>query len=146
MKFKFSAEAPLHILEKIIYIFIALTIAASALFLIVGEVQVFMKMSFTSGKGTSIVWIADIISKSLLLLMLAEIIHTVRISFKNQALMPEPFLTVALIAIVRRILHVSVETSYKPEIFSKHMVEMGVLGLLIMIFVVAIILLKKHRY
>ncbi len=139
---KIKADSMFHLTEKILYVFIALILAASALFLTIEEIKAFMDF-FTV--EDPIHWIVDIISKCLLLLMIAEIIYTVRISYKNQSLIAEPFLLVALIAGVRRILLISVETAYSPAKFINHMIEIGVLGVLILVFVFAIILLRKNR-
>ena len=76
--------------------------------------------------------------------MIVEILYTVRVSFRTQVLSAEPFLIVALIAAVRRILLISVETAYVPEKFTIHMLEIGILGALILVFVLAIILLRRN--
>jgi hypothetical protein len=130
-----------HYTERIIYIFISLILTISALFLVYEEMKEFIRFR---NAGDTIIWIVEIISKSLLLLMIVEILYTVRVSVKNMMLSAEPFLIVALIAGVRRILLLSVETAYFPEKFSLHMVEMGVMGFLLLIFVVAIVLLRKN--
>jgi hypothetical protein len=141
MKLKMDLASMFHHTERIIYIFISLILTVSALFLVYEELKEFFR--FRSA-GDTILWIVEIISKSLLLLMIVEILYTVRVSVKNMALSAEPFLIVALIAGVRRILLLSVETAYLPEKFTVHMIEMGVLGFLLLIFVVAIVLLRKN--
>jgi Phosphate-starvation-inducible E family len=43
--------------------------------------------------------------------MLVEILHTIRISVRSHVLVPEPFLIVGLIATIRRILVITLETA-----------------------------------
>lgn len=79
--------------------------------------------------------IVTVVDDLLLVLMLVEILHTVRQSIEARELQAEPFLVVGLIATVRRILLVTLETSnsrMSPEgvaqNFMHNMVELGVLG------------------
>lgn len=139
---QFNMDKLFHSVEKGLYVFIAVILAASSLFLTLEEIKAFINFFTVTDP---IMWIVDIISKCLLLLMIVEILYTVRISFKNQTLIAEPFLIVAMIAAVRRILLISVETAYMPDEFKVHMIEIGVLGVLILIFVIAIILLRRNR-
>lgn len=142
MKIQISPDKFFHYAENIIYIIIAVILTVSSLFLTYEEILAFFE--FNTAKDP-IMWIVEIISKSLLLLMIVEVLYTVRVSFKTQVLSAEPFLIVALIAAVRRILLISVETAYLPDKFNIHMIEIGVLGALILIFVFAIILLRTHK-
>src|ERR1700675_4101610 len=50
-----------------------------------------------------------VLNELLIVLMLAEILHTVRISIRSHVLVTEPFLVVGLIASIRRILVISLE-------------------------------------
>jgi hypothetical protein len=52
------------------------------------------------------------------MLMVLEIFYTVHVSFKEHILRPEPLLIVGLIATIRRILVISVESAYMPEEFT----------------------------
>ena len=81
---------------------------------------------------------------NLLMLMVIEIFYTVHVSFKEHVLSPEPFFIVGLIAAIRRILVISVESAYMPEKFNNHMIEISILGGLIFIFVISLILLRKY--
>lgn len=60
---------------------------------------------------------------------------------KSHVLCAEPFLIVGMIAAVRHILVISVESAYMAEKFNNHMIEIGILGVLIFIFVGSMILL-----
>jgi len=85
-------------------------------------------------------------------LMVVEILHTVRVSFRSGTLVCEPFLIVGLIASIRRVLVITLEssqvnqpgkrTSETQALFSSTMLELGVLGGLILIMVTSICLLR----
>jgi uncharacterized membrane protein (DUF373 family) len=96
-----------------------------------------------------------VLDQLLLVLMLVEILHTVRISIRSHILVIiEPFLVVGLIASIRRILVISLEaasltkrgsvTTEGASIFRTSMIELGLLGLLILILVVSISLLRHY--
>ena len=92
------------------------------------------------------------IDRLLFVLMLLEILHTVGVSVRAGTLTPEPFLIVGLIASIRRVLVITLGSSqathpgnWTPEIqeqFNASMLELGVLGVLILVMVVAIYLLR----
>lgn len=92
------------------------------------------------------------IDRLLFVLMVIEIPHTVRVSFRSGTLVCEPFLIVGLIASIRRVLVITLESSqvnqpgkWTPDIqalFNSTMLELGVLGGLIMIMVISICLLR----
>lgn len=89
--------------------------------------------------------IFQIIDRLLFVLMLVEILHTVHASIRSGTLVCEPFLIVGLIACIRRILVITLETSQitQPDrwaagnmpLFQASMIELGVLALLIVVLV-----------
>ena len=93
------------------------------------------------------------IDRILLVLMVIEILHTVRVSFNEGALVCEPFLIVGLIASIRRVLVITLESSQVQEpgkwtpdyqgMFNSTMIELGVLGGLILAMVFSIYLLRR---
>ena len=91
--------------------------------------------------------VIEVVDRVLLALMVAEILYTVVVSFQSHSLKPEPFLIVGLIAAVRRVLLISLEaahmTGVQHEKFLDYMLEMSILGVLIVIFVLAILFLRK---
>ena len=130
------------LLENAIYGVVVLFLLASAILLIVEEAKTFFTLN---AESFNIQLIVDIIAKTLLLLMIIEILSTVRISVKEHTLCAEPFLIVGMIASIRRILIISVETAYMPEHFQQFMIEIGVLTFLIFVFIVSIVLLRKNK-
>ena len=94
-----------------------------------------------------------IIDRLLFVLMLAEILHTVRVSITSGTLNCEPFLIVGLIASIRRVLVITLASSHTapdsmlaPDhqaIFQASMIELGVLAALILVMVISIYLLRR---
>ena len=86
-----------------------------------------------------------IIDRLLFVLMLVEILHTVHASLRAGTLVCEPFLIVGLIACIRRMLVITLETSqitkpgqWTPDsrpLFNAAMLELGVLAVLIVVLV-----------
>ncbi len=93
--------------------------------------------------------IVNVIDKIMLALMIIEIMYTVRISLQSHQLQPEPFILVGMIAAIRRILVISVESGYlvlaDQEGFLNLLLEIAVLGVLVILFVVAIVLLRREK-
>jgi len=96
-----------------------------------------------------------VLDELLLVLMLVEILHTVRISIRSHVLVTEPFLVVGLIASIRRILVITLQaatltkggiwSSDGASVFRASMTELGLLGGLILILVVSITLLRRSE-
>jgi hypothetical protein len=95
-----------------------------------------------------------VLDQLLVVLMLVEILHTVRISIHSHFLVTEPFLVVGLIASIRRVLVITLEAATLTKggtwsaegasIFRASMAELGLLGLLILILVFSITLLRRY--
>jgi uncharacterized membrane protein (DUF373 family) len=142
MKTKLNFDTLVAAGENVIYAIIIIFLFLSAGLLVYDEILTFLHFS---GEPNSITVIIEIIAKTLLLLMIIEILYTVRISYKEHTLRAEPFLIVGLIASIRRILIISVETAYMQEYFTNFMIEIGVLIVLSFAFVVAVVLLRKNN-
>jgi uncharacterized membrane protein (DUF373 family) len=94
-----------------------------------------------------------VLDQMLVVLMLVEILHTVRISIRSHILVTEPFLVVGLIASIRRILVITLEAATLtkqgtwspdgPTVFRASMIELGLLGILVLILVFSITLLRR---
>jgi uncharacterized membrane protein (DUF373 family) len=105
-------------------------------------------------RGDNVALIVNI-DRLLFVLMVIEILHTVRVSFRSGILVCEPFLVVGLIASIRRVLVITLESSQSSqpnrwtdeagEFFNATMMELGVLGGLILIIVISIFLLRYTR-
>jgi len=139
MNLKLKLDNFFKVCEDFIYLLIGALLIVTALFLVYGTIKNFFHYS----AGAE--FIIGILDNILLILMIIEIFYTIRVSIKEHSLCAEPFLIVALIAAVRRILVISVETAYMADKFNHHMIEISILGGLIFIFVVSTILLRRKK-
>jgi phosphate starvation-inducible membrane PsiE len=93
--------------------------------------------------------VLDLLDRLLLILMIVEVMYTVQVSFREHALMPEPFLIVGLVAVTRRILVITAEfgelMDRGEDAFRNAMVELGLLTLMILVLVASIRVLKTRR-
>ena len=91
----------------------------------------------------------------LIVLMVVEILHTVRISIRSHILLAtEPFLVVGLIASIRRVLVISMQMSTLTKegkwsadgasIFRSSMLELALLVVLVLVLVLSITLLRRY--
>jgi uncharacterized membrane protein (DUF373 family) len=128
--------------ERIVYFLIAVILLITAFFLIYNSslalIQSFKENDFIQGA-------LHVIDRVLLTLMIVEIIYTVKISLQAHTLTVEPFIMVGLIASIRRILIISVESAYMTERFQAHMIEMGVLGFIIIVLIFSLQVCKKKN-
>ncbi len=96
------------------------------------------------------------IDRMLLVLMIVEILHTVGVPFRSHTLTAEPFLVVGLIASIRRMLVLTLESSQVGQTggalstggqasLNAAIVELIVLGFLILVMVISIFLLRRRE-
>jgi uncharacterized membrane protein (DUF373 family) len=91
--------------------------------------------------------VVSLLDRTLLTLMIVELLYTVQVSFGEHTLRPEPFILVALIAVVRRILVITAEigAETRPEVlvFEEAMLELGLLTALTIVLVASIVILGR---
>lgn len=131
--------------EDAIYLVIGGLLGLTAVSLLVSTAGTFLHALRAGGLAEGAVAILDSL---LLVLMIVEIMYTIRVSIREHALVCEPFLIVALIAGVRRLLILTAEASQyiskDPDAFRLAMVEIGLLTLLFLVIVVCIVLLRRR--
>jgi hypothetical protein len=150
MRLVHVASGIFHRIEQIIYIMTGIVLSVTALVVLAGSGEL-LWAGLQDWTGTETVY--QIIDRLLFVLMLIEILYTVRVSMRTGALSSEPFLVVALIACIRRILIISLETSHvtQPEkwtpanaaLFHAAMTELGVLAFLVIVMVGAIFFIRR---
>jgi phosphate starvation-inducible membrane PsiE len=140
--------------ELAVYSVLALLLGATILLALAGSAKLLMQGTVNWMQARSTFQVLD---QLLLVLMLVEILHTVRISIQSQTLLIEPFLIVGLIASIRRVLVITLEaadmtkedrwTTTGQSIFHASMIELGLLAALILVLVGAIAMLRAcpHR-
>src|SRR6266478_3685931 len=100
--------------------------------------------------GAPLEAVIGLLDRTLLVLMLVELLYTVRVSFRQHALLPEPFLIVGLIAATRRILVVTAEFSVHeqeqaPGKFREGMIEIALLTLMVVALVGSLLMLRTKE-
>ncbi len=98
--------------------------------------------------GVEVRTVVVLLDRILLALMVVELLYTLQVSFREHALVPEPFLLLALIASVRRILVITAEfgaqTRPDPMLFQQVMWELGLLTALIVVLVASVVVLRRR--
>lgn len=145
---KLASRAFLRI-EVLAYLILGVFLAVTAL-LGIGSAAVYLWQDAQERINTASLVLT--IDRLLFVLMVVEILHTVRVSFRSGTLVCEPFLIVGLIASIRRVLVITLESSQvnhpgksTPEtqaLFNSTMLELAVLAGLILIMVVSICMLR----
>jgi uncharacterized membrane protein (DUF373 family) len=90
-----------------------------------------------------------VLDQILLVLLVIELLYTVKVSFREHSLVPEPFLIVGLIAVTRRILVITAELSTLLEkgdeaVFRHAMLELGLLTAMVVGFVGSLSMLRRR--
>ncbi len=91
--------------------------------------------------------VIGLLDRILLILLVVELLYTVQVSFREHALVPEPFLLIGLIAGIRRVLVLTAEFGElrgRTELELRYfLLELGVLTLLVVALTVSLVLLRK---
>src|ERR1700749_4586107 len=103
-----AADRVFHQIEIVAYVLLGLLLPLAAV-AGMGETAMLLLHSFQAHAETDTLVIA--IDRLLFVLMVIEILHTVRVSFRSGTLVAEPFLVVGLIASIRRVLVITLESS-----------------------------------
>jgi uncharacterized membrane protein (DUF373 family) len=135
------------LVEDVVYIGIGVLLTFSALVLLVNGALGLWQATL---EGAPLRGVINLLDRTLLVLMLVELLYTVQVSFREHTLLPEPFLIVGLIAATRRILVVTAEFSVTgkdgaPEQFRNGMLEIALLTLMTVALVASLLMLRRVR-
>ncbi|MCZ7570560.1 MAG: phosphate-starvation-inducible PsiE family protein [Ardenticatenaceae bacterium] len=133
-------------LEDIVYVGLGVLLGCSALVLLFATALRFLQDLLA---GTLTGNIVDLLDRILLVLIFVELLYTVEVTFRERVLAPEPFLIIALIAAIRRVLVLTAGIAelleQEQSLFRNAMFELGLLTLLILALVLAIVLLRRRH-
>jgi len=133
-------------IEDVVYVGLGVLLSACALTLLIAGIADF---ATSLAAGTLVSRMVDVLDRILLVLLVVEILYTVQVSFREHALVPEPFLIIGLIAATRRVLVLTAEFPQLLEkgdsAFRNGMIELGLLGFLVVALVASIVLLQRRR-
>ena len=132
--------------EDVLYVGLGVLLAAAALVLLADGAVMFWRALVAAELPARVI---ELLDRILLILMIAEILYTVQVSLREHTLVPEPFLVVALIAAVRRVLIITAEfadlVDKGPEAFRNAMVELGLLTAMIVALVASLLMLRRRQ-
>lgn len=127
--------------EDLIYALVGILLAIAAVILTVdAATSTFSELTHSVGATSVVITLLD---KGLVMFMVAELLHTVRITIRQHILAAEPFLIVGLIAGIRRVLVLTAESTQQT---SAQEVELGILVALILVMSVAILMWRRSGY
>jgi uncharacterized membrane protein (DUF373 family) len=131
--------------EDLVYVGLGLLLTIAALTLLVTTLKSVALALWNHALGGQVV---NLLDQILLILLVIELLYTVQVSFREHGLIAEPFLVVALIAVIRRILVLTAEVPKLAEAgeaaFRHAMVELGVLTVMVLVLVSSLIMLQKY--
>jgi uncharacterized membrane protein (DUF373 family) len=135
----------LSLVEDAVYVGLGVLLTALAFTLLVIGFRQLGGAVFAGGVGEHVV---DLLDRILLVLLVIELLYTVQVSFREHGLVAEPFLVVALIAVIRRILVLTAELPKLPQagesIFRHAIIELGVLTVMIVVLVGSLVVLQRQ--
>ena len=148
-KLRARASDYLHVVEAGLYIGVGVLLAAAAISVLVdSSVALWQGIGNRTLTGYALL----VLDQLLFILVLVELLHTVRISIRSQEIVIEPFLIVGLIASVRRVLVTTLQATKLNEeghgavdvtAFRNSMLELMVLGFLVVVFIISIHFLRR---
>jgi uncharacterized membrane protein (DUF373 family) len=145
-----AADRWLHLLQDALLVAVAAVLLVMGIFVVVtaagdliGGVTLRLQgggaIALHGDEGPSVVAVGE---NALLALILAELVATLLLSIRGRPLTVEPFIVIAVVAVVRHLLFLTVKTSDDHVI---HTLEMLGMGGLVLLLVGALSLLKTMR-
>lgn len=131
-------------LEDGIYVMVAALLVLGAIFMLWSALVGFFQ-DLTAPHQTAFAVVIDLLDKGLLLFIIAELLHTVRITIQERTLVAEPFLIVGLIAGVRRLLILTAQAAQSPNSFhwNPQGIELTLVIGLILVMTLAVLLWRR---
>jgi uncharacterized membrane protein (DUF373 family) len=130
--------------QDVVYVVLGLLLALTVAGLLVrGGVDLVRAVA----GGVEVRTTVALLDRILLALMVVELLYTLQVSFREHSLVPEPFLLLALIASVRRILVITAEFGAQAtdeRLFRQGMWELALLTALIVVLVVSVVTLRRR--
>jgi uncharacterized membrane protein (DUF373 family) len=151
-RFQLVSWESLSLVETIMYAAVGVVLSLAAMFALFTACQTLWQ---GLAAGASAKTVVEVIDRLLVVLMLVEILHTVRISIRSHTLVTEPFLVVGLIATIRRMLVITLDAANLTGAANwamdgqaklrASMLELGILGVIVIVLVISIHILRKSQ-
>ena len=146
--FKLYLKEQLLRIEEILYLLISLGLLIVFGLILLDGFFILISLFDVKDITYSVVKFLD---KILVALIVVELFYTVMVAIVEESAIKcvEPFLLVGVTALVRRLLVLTFEIAhpvvYSAERMTFYLIEMGLIGFLVIIFVIAIYLFRKTR-
>lgn len=141
-----SYGAALGTVELLLYIAVGLLLAVAAVLILGGT---FANLVDDLNDGPSAVNLAvTVLDRVLLVLIVGELVYTLRYVLRTHEIAVEPFLYIGMIAVVRRILIVTAEFergTNSGRQLTNVLLEFGLLGILAPALALAVFLVRRAR-
>jgi uncharacterized membrane protein (DUF373 family) len=139
-----GVRAALAGIEEALYVIVGVLLLGAAVLVVVGTVSGLIGSIRAHQSAVSIGVV--LLDRVLLTLIVAELLHTLRLAVLRGEIVVEPFLYVGLIAVVRRILIITAELEgLAPggRALTNQLLELGLLGILTLALAVAVYLVRR---
>ena len=135
----------LVLVEDAVYVSIAVLLACGAAVLVV-RAAIELARGAGSGKPDAMIEVLDAL---LLVFIFVELLYAVRITLKDRQIVAEPFLIAGILVCIKEIVVLAVKAPSDylekgPE-FARAMVEIGILGVLVVVLAGTTVLLRKKE-
>ncbi|MGO9489919.1 MAG: phosphate-starvation-inducible PsiE family protein [Solirubrobacteraceae bacterium] len=143
-RFAGGVRTTLGAIEETLYVIVGVLLLAAAVLVVVGTVSGLVSSIRAHQSAVSIGVV--LLDRVLLILIVAELLHTLRLAVLRGEIVVEPFLYVGLIAVVRRILIITAELEgLAPggRALTNQLLELGLLGILTLALAVAVYLVRR---
>lgn len=130
--------------ERVVFFLIGALLFLAAFALLKESANVLVKMYFGGGLPAT-AYGSQFLDVVLLVLMIVELAYTVILSLRGSVLLAEPFLIVGLIAVIRRMLVITVgEVGGHGSPVANSIPELGILTVIVLVFVGSIVILRQQ--
>jgi uncharacterized membrane protein (DUF373 family) len=135
----------LVVVEDVVYVSIAVLLAVGSLVLVVrAGIELFDGAQEKGGEA-----LIDTLDAILLVFIFVELLYAVRITLKERQIVAEPFLIAGILVCIKEIIVLAVKspTEYieKGPEFARSMVEVGLLGVMVLVLAVAAVVLRRKE-
>ena len=131
--------------EDLVYVSIAVLLAAGSLVLVVQAAGELVRGASKSGPDA----LLNTLDALLLIFIFVELLYAVRITLKERQIVAEPFLVAGILVCIKEIIVLAVKspTEYldKGPEFARAMVEVGLLGVLVLVLAAAAVVLRRKE-
>ena len=135
----------LVVVEDVVYVSIAALLAVGSLVLVVrAAIELFDGAQKKGGEA-----LIDTLDAILLIFIFVELLYAVRITLKERQIVAEPFLIAGILVCIKEIIVLAVKspTEYieKGPEFARAMVEVGLLGVMVLVLSAAAVVLRRKE-